>query len=138
MFPMPLQTKISKNYSHLSNTSQLSAIISVLVLFRNTCAHNDRLYNYRSNKGELPSLRLHKELGLIRSPNGSYLQGKRDLFAVIVALRYLLEDAHFTLFFNKLKDIIDSHPDNTIFPKTELIKSMGFPSNWREAAVLPI
>ena len=138
LFPMPLQTKISKNYIHLSNTSQMSAIIGVLVLFRNTCAHNDRLYNYISNKGELPSMRLHKELGLIRLPNGNYLHGKRDLFAVIIALRYMLEDTHFILFFNKLKDIITSHPDNTIFPKTELIKSMGFPSNWNEVSVLPI
>ena len=138
MFPMPLQTKISKNYSHLSSTSQLSAIISVLVLFRNTCAHNDRFYNYRANKVELPTLRLHKELNLARLPNGNFLQGKQDLFAVVIALRYLLEDDHFTLFFVKLLDIIKSHPDNTIFPKVELIKSMGFPTNWLEAAVLPI
>jgi abortive infection bacteriophage resistance protein len=138
MFPMSLQTKISKNYSHLSSTSQLSAIISVLVLFRNTCAHNDRLYNYRSNKVELPPLRLHKELGLIRLPNGNFQQGKQDLFAVIIALRYLLEETNFTSFFGKLEDIIKNHPDNTIFPKPELIKNMGFPANWREAAVLPI
>ena len=135
MFPMPLQTKISKNYSHLSSTSQLSVIISVLVLFRNTCAHNDRLYNYRSNKAELPPLRLHKELGLTRLPNGNFQQGKQDLFAVVIALRYLLEDTNFTSFFGKLEDIIKNHPDNTIFPKPELIKNMGFPTNWREVAV---
>jgi abortive infection bacteriophage resistance protein len=138
MLPMPLQTKISKNYSRLSNTSQLSAIIGVLVLFRNTCAHNDRFFNYKTNKGELPSLRLHKELGLIRLPNGNYPQGKRDLFAVIIALRYLLEDVNFTLFFQNLEGIIVNHPDNIIFPKAELMKSMGFPLNWRDIAVLPM
>ncbi|GHV68552.1 Abi family protein [Spirochaetia bacterium] len=138
MLPMPLQTKISKSYSYLTSTSQLSAIISVLVLFRNTCAHNDRLYNYRSNKGELPPLRLHKELGLIRLPNGNYLQGKQDLFAVIIALRYLLEDTNFPLFFRALEGLLQNHPDNAVFPKIELIKSMGFPANWREAAVLPV
>ena len=137
MLPMPL-TKISKEYSHLTSTSQLSAIISVLVLFRNTCAHNDRLYNYRSNKGELPPLRLHKELGLVRLPNGNYLQGKQDLFAVIIALRYLLEAANFPLFFRSLEELIKNHPDNAAFPKTELIKSMGFPANWQEAAALPV
>jgi len=138
MFTVPLQKKISKNYSNLTNTSQLSAIISVLVLFRNTCAHNDRLYNYKSIKGELPLLHLHKELELVKSPNADFSQGKCDLFAVVIALRYLLEGGHFTMFFNKLEDIIKSHPDNLIFPKPELIKSMGFPVNWRDAAVLPI
>jgi abortive infection bacteriophage resistance protein len=138
LLPMPLQTKISKNYSHLTSTSQLSAIISVLVLFRNTCAHNDRLYNYKSNKGELPPLRLHRELGLARLPNGNYLQGKQDVFAVVIDLRYLLEAAAFTQFFQNLVELIYRHPNNVIFPKTELLKSMGFPSNWQDAAVLPL
>jgi len=131
LFPMTLQTRISKNYVSLSKTSQLSAIISVLVLFRNTCAHNDRLYNYTSNKGEMPSMHLHRELGILG-------KGKRDLFAVIIALRYMLEDTHFKLFFNKLNEIITNHPDNNIFPKTELIKSMGFPHNWSDVAILPL
>jgi len=138
MFPIPLQTKISKNYIHLSKTSQLSAIICVLVLFRNTCAHNDRLYNYKSNKVEIPPLRLHKELDLIRLPNGNFQQGKQDLFAVIIALRYLLDDSNFSSFFGNLTDIIKSHPDNKVFTKTDLIKSMGFPANWMEVEVLPI
>jgi abortive infection bacteriophage resistance protein len=114
------------------------SIISVLVLFRNTCAHNDRLYNYKSNKGEIPPLPLHKALGLIRLPNGNYRQGKQDLFAVVIALRYLLENDNFPLFFSKLEAIIHNHPDNVIFPKVELIKSMGFPPNWKDVAVLPV
>jgi abortive infection bacteriophage resistance protein len=138
MLPKQVQTKISKDYSHLTNTSQLSAIISVLVLFRNTCAHNDRLYNYKSNKGELPPLRLHKELGLIRLPNGNYLQGKQDLFAAVIALRYLLENTNFSLFFHNLEKIIQNHPDNTVFPKIELLKNMSFPANWPDVAVLPV
>jgi hypothetical protein len=57
---------------------------------------------------------------------------------VVIALRYLLEAASFTQFFQKLAELIHSHPDNAIFPKTELIKSMGFPSNWQDAAMLPL
>lgn len=138
MLPMPLQTKISKNYSHLTSTPQLSAIISLLVLFRNTCAHNDRLYNYMVNKGKLPYLRLHRELGVPRLANGDCAYGKQDLFAAVIALRYLLGDANFSLFFRALEGLIQNHPDNAVFPKIELIKSMGFPANWREAAVLPV
>jgi abortive infection bacteriophage resistance protein len=136
MLPMPLQTKISKNYTSLTSTPQLSAIISLLVLFRNTCAHNDRLYNYTVNKGKLPYLQLHKELGVPRLANGDCAYGKQDLFAAVIALRYLLEDANFSRFFCNLEDIIKNHPDNAAFPKTELIKSMGFPANWHEAALL--
>jgi len=122
----------------LTNTSQLTALISVLVLFRNTCAHNDRLYNYKSNKSELPSLHLHIELNLTRLPNGTYANGKQDLFAVVIALRYLLEDYNFNQFFNELENIISKHPENNVFPKTELIKSMGFPINWQDVKKLPM
>jgi abortive infection bacteriophage resistance protein len=138
MLPKQVQTKISKNYYHLTSTPQLSAITSLLVLFRNTCAHNDRLYNYTVNKGKLPYLRLHKELGIPRLTNGDCAYGKQDLFAAVIALRYLLEDVNFSFFFHKLEELIQNHPDNTIFSKTELIKSMGFPSNWRDAATLPV
>jgi abortive infection bacteriophage resistance protein len=138
MLPMKLQTKISKKYTYLRNTSQLTAIISVLVLFRNTCAHNDRLYNYKSNKAELPSMRLHKELNLTRLPNGNFSNGKQDLFAVVIALRYLLEENIFFQFFTKLENIISRHPDNNIFPKKELIKNMGFPANWQDVKQLPM
>ncbi|AEF85619.1 conserved hypothetical protein [Treponema primitia ZAS-2] len=138
MLPMLLQTKISKNYTSLTSTPQLSAIISLLVLFRNTCAHNDRLYNYTVNKGKLPYLQLHKELGVPRLANGDCAYGKQDLFAAVIALRYLLEDTNFSRFFCNLEDIIKNHPDNAAFPKPELIKSMGFPDNWHEAALLPV
>jgi abortive infection bacteriophage resistance protein len=138
MLPMPLQTKISKHYTHLTSTPQLSAIIGLLVLFRNTCAHNDRLYNYKVNKGKLPYLQLHKKLGIPRLANGDCVYGKQDLFAVIIALRYLLEEDNFSRFFHKLEEIIKEHPDNGVFPKTELVKSMGFPANWKDAAVLPV
>jgi abortive infection bacteriophage resistance protein len=138
MLPMPLQTKISKNYTNLTSTPQLSAIIGLLVLFRNTCAHNDRLYNYTVNKGKLPYLQLHKKLGIPRLANGDCAYGKQDLFAVIIALRYLLEEDNFSRFFHKLEEIIKNHPDNESFPKIELVKSMGFPANWKDAAILPV
>ena len=137
LLPMFLKTKISRNYHNLTSISQLSAIIDVLVLFRNTCAHNDRLYNYKSNKGELPDLRLHKELGITHLPNGNYRYGKNDLFAVVIALRYLLEDTNFNVFFSTLQNLIAKHPDNAIFPKTKLLEDMGFPANWQDIIKLP-
>jgi hypothetical protein len=70
--------------------------------------------------------------------NGDCVYGKQDLFGVVIALRYLLEAPAFIQFFRKLEELIRSHPDNTVFPKTELIKNMGFPANWQDAATLPV
>jgi hypothetical protein len=63
------------------------------------------LYSYDTvNKVKLPFLRLHKELGVPRLTNGDCAYGKQDLFAVVIALRYLLEAAHFYRFF-RIQDI---------------------------------
>jgi abortive infection bacteriophage resistance protein len=138
MLPIALQTKISKNYKKLSATSQLTAIIILLVLFRNTCVHNDRLYNYRSNRTELPYMRLHRELIIPRFPNGVYQYGIKDLFALVIALRYLLEDKNFLSFFQSLQELLDNHPDNAVFSKSELLRTMGFPANWQDVLILPV
>jgi hypothetical protein len=37
-----------------------------------------------------------------------------------------------------LEELIHNHPDNAVFPNAELIKSMGFPANWQDAAALPM
>ncbi|MDR3283834.1 MAG: Abi family protein [Treponema sp.] len=138
MFPAPLQTKISKNYVNLTSTSQLSVIISLLVLFRNTCAHNDRLYNYRVNKVKLPCLKLHKELRIPRFPNGDFACGQQDLFAAVIALRYLLDEKSFASFFQELQKLIQNHPNNSVFSKPELAGSMGFPQKWEEMAAFSL
>jgi abortive infection bacteriophage resistance protein len=62
MLPVVLQTKISKNYKNLSSTPQLIAIVSMLVLFRNTCAHNDRLYKTGQTGPNSPLCRSIKNL----------------------------------------------------------------------------
>lgn len=83
-------------------------------------------------------MRLHKELAIPRFQNGDCKYGIQDLFALIIALRYLLEERNFPGFFDSLKTLIYKHPDNPVFPKRELLKSMGFPTNWQDVSILPV
>jgi hypothetical protein len=57
--------------------------------------------------------------------------------ALVIALRYLLEEKNFISFFDCLKTLLKDHPDNSVFPKNELLKSMGFPLNWQDLAAVP-
>ena len=62
--------------------------LKVLTLYRNVCAHNERLFSYHTYI-DIPDTLLHKKLGI--SKNGSkYIYGKNDLFSVVIAFRYLL------------------------------------------------
>lgn len=61
-FPLGLQSKVSKNFAHV-NEKQLGQFLTVMTKFRNVCAHNERLFSYRS-KDAIPDMALHSKLGL--------------------------------------------------------------------------
>ena len=56
---------------------------------------------------------------------------KKDLFAVVIALRYLISDTEFKTFRRNLglliKDVLKKCPHLT---EDQLLKEMGFPKNW--------
>ena len=89
-----LKVKISKNFDKV-NEKQLEQYLTVITKFRNVCAHNERLYSYKT-RNDIPNTTIHQKLGI--SKNGSqYVCGKHDLFALVIAFRYLLPD-EYTIF----------------------------------------
>lgn len=130
VFPQSLQSKVCKNFG-IINRRQMEQFLSVLTKFRNVCAHGERLFTYRTmdNISDLP---LHKKLSI--PMNGiQYQYGKNDLFAVVIAFRYLIPSKDFRIFKRKLSALIDRASKNlTHIDNNELLNRMGFPQNWRD------
>ena len=125
-----LQTKVSKNFPNV-NEKQLRQYLSVLTKFRNVCAHNERLFSYRT-KDTIPDTNLHRKL-CISKTGSAYTLGKRDLFAVVIAFRYLLSPNEFRTFKRALTLRIDKLLNRTDhITETELLNAMGFPLNWKK------
>lgn len=104
VFPQSLQSKVCKNFG-IINRKQMEQFLSVLTKFRNVCAHGERLFTYRT-KDNISDLPLHRKLSI--PMNGiQYQYGKNDLFAVVIAFRYLITDKDFRIFKRKLSIIID-------------------------------
>ncbi|MBO7253887.1 MAG: Abi family protein, partial [Clostridia bacterium] len=124
------KVKISKNFEKV-NEKQLEQHLSVITKFRNVCAHNERLYSYKT-KNDIPSTDIHKKLGIQK--NGSqYVFGKHDLFSVVISFRYLLSDEDFKKFKSSLSRILKRYVDSTnAMTETDLYKYMGFPINWKK------
>ena len=125
-----LQTKVSKNFPNV-NEKQLRQYLSVLTKFRNVCAHNERLFSYRT-KDSIPDTNLHRKL-CIPKTGSTYTLGKCDLFAVVIAFRYLLSPDEFRIF----KSALALHIDKILnkmdhITETELLDAMGFPLNWKK------
>ena len=85
---------ISKIF-HLSD-NELESILFYISSVRNFCAHGNRIYCYRSRR-PLGNMQLHIDLQIPLSDNNEYTYGKRDLFAVMIALKATLSKAEFRL-----------------------------------------
>ena len=75
---------------------ELHQFINVLARCRNVCAHGERLFSFKINE-TIPDTLLHKKLK-IQVVNNHYVCGKQDLFAVVIALRYLISNDEFKHF----------------------------------------
>lgn len=125
-----IQAKIAINYRGI-NENQLSKLLIILTQFRNVCAHGERLYTYHTQQA-IPDLLLHKKLK-IQKNGQEYKCGKRDLFAVVIAMRYLLPNDWFLEFKKELVKEIDKYQkQSNYFTNTQLLNFIGFPVNWKD------
>lgn len=121
---------VAKQFDHV-NERQLEQMLKVLVLYRNVCAHGERLFSHRAYS-EIPDMPLHAKLGIPKQGE-HYSMGKSDLFSVVIALRYLLPRSRFHTFKRKLASLVGSFLRNSpIVNRGELLGLMGFPENWEQ------
>lgn len=126
-----LQKQISCEFNGIKE-DDLVSILSVITKFRNVCAHNERLFNYRTIQNSIPNLTIHKELNIPMLKFG-YKYGKNDLFSVVISLKYLLSKNVFNNFIIELKANINNYfakSDNLL--SKQILNEMGFPDNWEE------
>lgn len=109
----------------------LSIYLSLLANFRNLCAHEDILYDHRTQR-VIPDTRYHFELG-IEMTDDEYDYGKNDLFAIIIIMKQMLRIEEFNELIFEIGyeiDILDGKVDTV--PLELILNKIGFPSNWRE------
>lgn len=130
VLPQSLKSQVSKNFRQL-NQRQMDQFLSVLTKYRNVCAHGERLFTYKTTDS-IADTPLHKKLSLPYSGN-QYIKGKQDLFAVVIAFKYLLPENDFIEFKRKLtKEINRANKEIKHITETELLDAMGFPENWMD------
>ena len=123
--------KIAMGYPKVSEKA-LEQYLSGLTLFRNTCAHEERLFSFRMVKRNFPDTILHTKLGIPKK-GSQFIMGKNDYFGLIIAFRYLLRKDEFKTYKRLLKRLIDTYcKNNTRVPRADLLKQMGMPENWEK------
>ena len=122
------QKEIAKEYN--VEVEDLLTFLPILSNYRNLCAHEDILFEHRTQK-VIPDNVYHSSLN-IPIVNGEYMYGKGDLFSVVLIFKHLLSKDDFRLLMNEISYEIDilSGKLNSI-PIDLVLNRMGFPLNYK-------
>ena len=103
--------------------------MSLLSNFRNVCAHEDILYDHRTQR-VIPDSRYHEILA-IPSDDDGYIFGKNDLFSLVIIMKVMLRKEDFDVMIEEIKREVTLLDEAiNVVPLDTILNRIGFPSNW--------
>lgn len=114
------------------NSETMFTYLQMLSNFRNLCAHEDILYDHRTQK-TIPDCKYHTFLNIEKNEEGEYKYGKNDLFALMIIMKQMLTKEEFNDMLYQIGyeiDVLDGKVDTV--PLKVILNKIGFPDNFRE------
>ncbi len=123
------QKEIAKIYG--IEVEALKIYLPLLANYRNLCAHEDILYENKTNS--TINNTIYHQLLKIPKEEDEYIYGKNDLFALIIILKQMLTIEDFKNMTIEMDNVIETLNYNlkTISIET-VLNRMGFPLNWKD------
>ena len=126
-------SRIAKIYN--IEVKSLEVFLPILANYRNLCAHEDILFDHFTQR-TIPDNIYHHILN-IPKVDGEYVNGKNDIFALILILKHLLTPADFKLMMNEINYEIDRLKGKLVHIDVNVIyEKMGFPINYKDIMYL--
>ena len=126
------QVSICKIYN--IKVEEFSNYLPILSNYRNLCAHEDILYENRTQK-KIKGTEFHELLKLEKNSEGEYKNGTDDLFALLIIMKRMLSYDEFKDMCLEIDKKIDNLEYNLHSIKIDkILNRMGFPSNYMELA----
>lgn len=121
---------------------EMSSFLQVLTIYRNACAHDERLFSLRAlrrnmNPNSISTMPLHRSMKIRVNSGNNPVYGKNDLFAAVMIFKMMLSQESFQTFFLRLEGEMEmlERQLHTI-PLQSVLYQMGFPPNWKEIQTL--
>lgn len=117
---------------------EMNSFLQVLTIFRNACAHDERLYNLRALRrsmkpNSIRTMPIHQKMMIPHNASNNPICGKNDLFAIVLIFKTMLPKSSFNKFFQALKKQMDILSEAlTTISISDIEREMGFPGNWAD------
>ena len=123
------QMEIAKIYGLEPDT--LSTYLAIIANYRNICAHEEILYDHKTQKC-IPDSKYHVALDIPKI-DGEYKYGKNDLFTLIIILKNMLSETEVIDLVNEISYEVDKLSGRLKSISIEkVLNACGFPINWVE------
>lgn len=113
------------------NVESLEDFLPILSNYRNLCAHEDILYDHRTDRA-IDNNIYHQKLNIAKMDN-EYIYGKNDIFAVVIIMKFLLSDDEFRLLMREIEYEIERLAGSIkAIGINKILDRIGFPINYME------
>ena len=125
------QKEIAEIYNIESD--ELITYLAVLANYRNKCAHEDILFDHKTQR-EIMDTKYHHLLN-IPLMDGEYIYGKDDIFSLVIILKRMLSIDEFSLMLSEIRYEIEKLEGKLFTINiSKVLDAMGFPNNYYELA----
>lgn len=117
-----LKKTIARDINPKLTPTTLTSILYYLTDIRNKCAHNNRLYTYKTDQkatrlSTIPQLAIHRDMNLPRlntNANSTYSYGQDDILAVLICTAVFFGQNHvYRILYDKIDQSISQLSANT-------------------------
>ncbi len=134
---LKLEDRLSIASIYGIDQEQLTNYLPILANYRNLCAHEDILFENRTQR-TIDDTVYHKYLN-IDKVDDEYIYGKNDLFALIIILKQMLTPDEVKNMVIEISRVIDNLDYNLkTIEIDKVLDRMGFPSNWKDIANIEV
>jgi len=119
--------------SECVNSSEVENMLRLLVRVRNICCHDDILLSFIDDKIGIKNTKYHKEFNLIKDRNNNVINGKKDLLAILISIKFFVSKEKFNILIKNMSTLITKY-DKKIFSlnRKELLLVMHLPNNFEK------
>ena len=113
------------------STTHLESFLPILANYRNLCAHEDIVYEHRTEK-RIIDTPYHEKLN-IPIMDDEYIYGTNDIFSVLIIMKYILRKDDFRMLMKEFEyeiEKLDGAVDS--IPVEKILDRMGVPTNYMD------
>lgn len=115
------------------SSNEVANMLRLLVRVRNICCHDDILLSFIDDKLGIKTTKYHNDFKLKKDKSGNIVQGKKDLFAILISIKFFSSKDKFDILINNLSELITRYDEEIrSLNRNQLLSIMHLPNNFEK------